>query len=342
MMKSLTFGLDIAKTVFHCVTMDEIGRIKGRKKLTRNQVLTYFVNQPAGLVVIEACGSSSYWAREIQKLGHEVKLIPPQHVVAYRRKAKNDYNDAEAIAEASSRPNMSFAMIKTIEQQGIQCVIKIRDSLIKQQTQLSNEARGHLLEFGLTLNRGHKAIREVLPEYLEDAESGLPFAVRKALFILHQNYLDRQKQIEELEKEIILFTKEQTVCKMAQSIPGIGPIISATVFASIGNGQTFKNGRHFAAWLGLVPRQNSSGGKTVLGGITKKGNVYLRQLLVHGARSLLFSLSRKPKDDWLSRWASALRLRTHWNKACVAIANKLARIVWSVIAHQQPYVEKVA
>lgn len=338
-MNSLTVGIDISKQHFHCVFMNAHGKVVKRKHYKRTQLLAGFrLQEEAPLtIIIEACGSASYWARELETLGHQVKLIPPQHVIAFRRKGKNDYNDAEAIAEAGQRANMTFAQIKTIEQQEMQSLIKIRHSLVRQQVQISNQIRGHLAEFGLILNQGHRAINVTLMNYLEDAENALPFRLRQALFQLKERYNSFQQEIDRLEKEISAFSQTTPECEQLQTIPGVGPIIAATVFSTIGAGQEFKNGREFAAYLGIVPKQNSTGGKTTLGHITKKGNRFLRQLLVHGARSVLWSLAKKPKTDRFSSWAMSLQQRTHWNKACVAIANKLARIIWAVVSHGKPY-----
>lgn len=336
-MNRLTFGLDIAKSVFHCVSMDQHGHIKQRKKLSRSKVLGFFANVPKAIVVMEACGSANYWAREIEALGHEAKLLAPQHAIAYRRKCKNDYNDAQAIAEASQRHTMTFAMIKTPEQQEIQALLKIRDSLVASQIAIANQIRGQLAEFGLTLNQGQKAIREQVPDYLEDAENGLPDRLRRALYMLYLRYLQTDQEITQFNKEIQDFTQTHPICRRAQTVPGIGPIIAATLFASIGNGVAFKNGRQFAAWCGLVPKQHSTGGKNQLGGITKRGNAFLRKLLVHGARSVMNWVERKEKKDALSLWALNLKMRKHTNTAVVALANKLARIVWSVIAKDENY-----
>lgn len=337
-MNSLTVGMDISKNHFHCVFMNPQGNVIKRKHFKRAELLKAFsLEIEPCKIVMEACGSANPWARELQKLGHEVKLIPPQHVVAFRRKGKNDYNDAEAIAEAGQRANMTFAQVKTVEQQEVQALLKIRESLVGQKTQIANQVRGHLAEFLLTMRQGKGAMKEALLEHLEDAENGLPDRLRRALFELRTQYFALDDEVLRLEKEIQALSKTHAECHLAQTIPGVGPIIAATVYAAVGKGQGFKNGREFAAFLGLVPKQNSTGGKTILGSITKKGNRFLRKLLVHGARSVLWSLEKQPKTDRFSAWVLALKQRMHWNKACVAVANKLARMVWAVVSHNTPY-----
>ena len=336
-MSNITVGLDIAKNVFHAVAMDSRGNIKARKLIRRSQVSKYFANHEAAMVVIEACGSSNYWARVIQKLGHEVKLIPPQHVVAYRRKGKNDYNDAEAIAEASQRPNMTFVPIKTIAQQELQSLLRVRERKVSDRSRIANQIQGLAAEFGVALNKGKAAISKQLPVALEDIDNELTSSMRGLLCELREEYLQIDGAVKRLDKEISSITATNEVCKRALSVPGIGPINAATIYASIGNGQNFKNGRHFAAWCGLVPKQNSTGGKNNLGGITKRGNSQIRQLLVHGARSALtWAVKRKEPDNMLN-WALMLKNQKHHNKVTVALANKMARVVWAVIANEQPY-----
>ena len=337
-MSNITVGLDIAKNVFHAVAMDSRGNIKTRKLLKRSQVSKYFANHEIATIVMEACGSSNHWARIIQKLGHDVKLIPPQHVVAYRRKGKNDYNDAEAIAEASQRPNMTFVPIKTIAQQELQSLLRVRERKVSDRTRIANQIQGLTAEFGIALNKGRAAISKQLPKVIGEIENELTASMRLLLSELRNEYLQIDEAVKLLDKEIRSITANNQVCKRALSVPGIGPINAATIYASIGNGQYFKNGRHFAAWCGLVPKQNSTGGKNNLGGITKRGNGQIRQLLVHGARSALMWAGRKHEPDNMLNWALQLKAQKHSNKATVALANKMARVVWAVIAHDQAYI----
>jgi transposase len=334
-MKTITIGLDIAKNIFHAVHMTSHGKVLKRKKLNRRSVLLYFAQIEPSRIVMESCGSSNYWARELIKLGHEVKLIAPQHVVAYRRKNKNDYNDAEAIAEASQRDSMTFVPIKTIEQQDAQTALRIRERLIKQRTQLSNQARGMLLEQGISINKGWSAFKKALPEILEDVDNQLTVSARELFHDLYDEFKDLCGRIDQVEQRMTSFTKANEVCKQAQTVVGIGPITAIALYAAIGQGEHFQNGRHFAAWCGLVPRQHSTGGNQTMLGITKKGNIQLRTLLVAGARSVLYRMDKK--EDKLSLWATKLNKSKSFNIACVALANKLARIVWSVIRHDKTY-----
>lgn len=339
-METITIGFDIAKNVFHAVFVTSRGKVTKKKQMKRNAVKKFFAQIDSATVVMEACGSSNYWARELQALGHTVKLIPPQYVVAYRRKNKNDYNDAAAIAEAAQRDDMCFVPIKTIEQQDAQMFLRVRDRLVKQRTRLSNQIRGMLLEYGLCMNKGTTALRRELPEFLEDAENNLTTQSRTAFSDLYDEYLFLCEKIEQADHQLKMLAKEQEVCQLAQSVIGVGPVTAVALYAAMGDGRYFANGRHFAAWCGLVPRQHSTGGKSNLYGITKKGNVVLRTLLVHGARSVLSYVDKK--DDKLSLWAARLKSTKSFNTTCVALANKLARIVWSVVANKTPYELKAA
>lgn len=341
-MQNITVGLDIAKNTFHAVHMDERGRLLRRKQLKRRQVTAYFSSLEIRCVAMEACGTAHYWSRQLQSLGHEVVQIPPQHVAAYRRKGKNDYNDAEAIAEASQRPNMSHVPTKTVDQQEVQALLRIRERKISERTRLANQIQGLAGEFGVAMGRGRTAICRQLPEHLEDADNGLSDRMRGWLHRLREEYLALDSAVRSLDSELEALVKAQPVCKRAMTVPGIGPINAAALYASIGNGRSFQNGRHFAAWCGLVPRQNSTGGKTVLGGITKRGNRHLRQLLIHGARSALMWAEKRDRPDALLRWAVRLKTEKHYNKATVALANKMARVVWAVIVNEQVYQARVS
>lgn len=336
-MQTITVGLDIAKNTFHAVQMDERGNVLGRKRLKRHMVCQWFATLPPSRVVMEACGSAHYWGRQLRALGHEVQQIPAQHVVAYRRKGKNDYNDAEAIAEASQRPTMSFVALKSVAQQEMQALLRIRERRISERTRLANQIQGLAAEFGVAIGRGRAAIVVDLAERLAQPDNGLPVRMRGWLSQLREEYLALDEAIKGLDIEVKALVNEQAVCQRAMTVPGIGPINAAALYASIGNGQGFRNGRHFAAWCGLVPRQNSTGDKTVLGSITKRGNRQLRQLLIHGARSALLWADKHDKPDALLQWAVHLKTHKHHNKATVALANKLARIVWSVMANEQTY-----
>lgn len=334
-MKITTIGLDIAKSVFHLIAVNHVGRFVKKKELKRKQVLAYMANIEPCVIAMEACGGANYWAREFMALGHQVKLIAPQYVKPYVKGNKNDYNDAEAIAEAAQRPSMRFVPIKSVEQQDVQNVHRQRERLKKARTALVNQVRGLLAEYGMVINKGVAAVRRDLPDILEDAENGLTPCSR-TLFAEH---LDELRAIDQrfahCEERIKAVNKENEVCQRLDDVLGIGPITASAVYAAAGDGKDFVNGRHFSAWLGLVPGQHSSGGKAVLLGISKRGNTYLRTLFIHGARAVLrYSAD---KTDRFSRWAQSLLARRGHNKACVAVANKMARIAWVIMAKGETY-----
>lgn len=335
MSKITTIGLDLAKTVFHAVCCDQHGKQVSRKMLRRNQVLNYFTQREACLVGMEACASAHYWARELQKLGHQVKLIPPQYVKPFVRGNKNDYNDALAIAEAVTRPEMRFAAINTQEQQDIQALHRLRERRVQERTALCNQARGLLAEYGIVITLGVRSLQRKLPELLEDAENSLSDVFRQYLVQI-------QQQLQELDAHIGFYTdilKEQNrkneVCQRLQTIPGFGAIVASLFYSIVGNGEVYRRGRDVSAALGLVPKQHSSGGKERLLGISKRGDRYMRSLLVHGARSVIIHAANK--DDKLSRWVNRIKAERGHNKAAVALANKMARIGWAVIAHKTTY-----
>jgi len=334
MNKITTIGLDLAKNVFHAVCCDQYGKQVSRKMLRRNQVLPFFVQKEACLVGMESCGSAHYWARELQKLGHQVKLIPPQYVKPFVRGNKNDYNDALAIAEAVVRPEMRFAAIKT-QAQHIQSLHRLRERRVQERTALCNQVRGLLAEYGIVITMGVRSLQRKLPELLEDAENGLSDVFRQYLVQI-------QLQLQELEAHIAFYTnmlqeqnRQHEVCKRLQTIPGFGPIVASAFYSIVGNGESYHRGRDVSAAVGLVPKQHSSGGKDRLLGISKRGDRYLRSLLVHGARSVIIQAANK--DDRLSRWINRIRAARGYNKASVALANKMARIGWAVIAHKTVY-----
>lgn len=335
MTKITTIGLDLAKNVFHIVCCNVQGKLVSRKKLRRNQMLEYFANLSPCLVGMEACGASHYWARELQKLGHQVKLMPAQHVKAYLQGNKNDYNDALAIAEAVIRPQMHFVAVNTIEEQDIQALHRLRARRVQERTALCNQLRGLLGEYGIALAKGPNTLKRSIPELLEDGDNGLSDRFRRLL-------AHACTQLQELEEHIAFYTDEMRVvsrthdaCQRLQTIPGFGPIVASVFFSHVGNGEGFHRGRDVAASVGLVPRQHSSGGKDVLLGISKRGDTYLRSLLVHGARSVVCQASKK--EDRLSRWILRLVERRGHNKAVVALANKMARMGWAILAHKTTY-----
>ena len=334
-MKITTIGLDIAKTVFHFYAVNKMGRLVKKKQLRRKQVLAYLAKLEPCLLAMEACGGAHYWARELKAMGHQVKLIAPQYVKPYVKGNKNDYNDAEAIAEAAQRPNMRFVPIKSVEQQDIQNFHRQRERIKKERTALVNQVRGLLAEYGVIINKGVKAVRVGLPDILEDAENGLTVLARELFIELLDELRALDERFEQCEQRIQSTNQDNDVCRRLDDILGIGPITASATYAAAGNGQDFTNGRHFSAWLGLVPGQHSTGGKPVLLGISKRGNRYLRTLFIHGARAVLLHSAKK--SDRFSLWAQALLARRGHNKACVAVANKMARMAWVIMAKGETY-----
>jgi transposase len=328
-------GLDIAKQVFEIHGVNERGAVKGRKTLPRAKVLEFFAQLPPCLVGIEACGSAHYWARELTKLGHTVRLMAAQYVMAYRKRGKNDANDAEAICEAVGRPNMRFVAIKSEEQQAVLMVHRARALTMTTRTAQVNQIRGLLGEFGLVVPRGVARLRRELPGILEDAENGVPALAREVLSGLLEQLREADLRIGAYDYQIRTLAQASEPARRLMRIEAIGPQTATALVASVGDPHVFKNGRGFAAWLGITPRQHSSGGKERLGQITRQGDSYLRTLLVLGARAYLRTVDKK--TDAKSAWAQRLKERRHTNVAAVAIAAKHARIAWAILAHGTEY-----
>jgi transposase len=328
-------GLDIAKRVFQVHGVDELGRMQVSKKLSRAEVLGFFAQLPPCLIGVEACGGAHYWGRELKRLGHTVKLMAAQFISPYRKSGKNDATDAEAICEAVGRPNMRFVGIKSEEQQAVLMMHRVRTLVVANRTALVNQVRGLLGEFGIVVPVGIGRLRAQLPQILEDAENGLPTLARRILADLLQQLHHLDELVEHYERELGALAQLSEPAQRLMQINGIGPITATALVASVGDARVFKNGRQFAAWLGLTPRQYSSGGITRLGHITKHGDRYLRMLLVHGARALLRFVNRKA--DARSAWAKALKERRHVNIAAVALAAKHARIIWALLAKGSEY-----
>lgn len=333
-MKITTVGIDLAKNVLQIHGADENGKPVLRKQLKRNQVMTYFANLEPCLIGMEACGSAHYWARQLQSLGHELRLISPQFVKPYVKTNKHDMADAEAICEAVGRPTMRFVPIKNVEQQAMLSLHRAREGFIGDRTATVNRIRGLLLEFGLIIPQGIGHVRNKVPELIEDATNELPgmFRVLIDQLLEHLKWLD--KQIDQIEGQINTWHRNNADSQRLAEIPGIGVISATALIAMIGNARNFKNGRELAAWIGLVPRQHSTGGKQTLLGISKRGDAYLRKLLVHGARALAY-YARKKADS--NNWLYKLINRKHMNIAIVAQANKTARIVWALLAHGREF-----
>ena len=330
-----TIGLDVAKHTFQVVGCDPHGHEVRRKVLRRGQVLAYFANLPACVVGIEACASAHFWARALQQLGHEVRLIPPQHVKAYVRGNKTDYHDARAIAEAVRRPDRRWVAVKTPAQQDMQALYRLRAARVQERTALCNQVRGLVAEYGIVLAQGVGTVRRHLPALLEAGSSGLSEFLRTLL-------RECAEQLRELDAHIACYTRmleaharHHEAVRRLQTVPGFGPVVASVFQAFVGTGQAFRRGRDVSAALGLVPKQHSSGGKPVRLGISKRGDRYVRSLLVHGARAVLRRAAHR--DDRLSRWVTRLQETRGTNKATVALANKLARIGWAVVRTETRY-----
>lgn len=333
-MKITTIGIDLAKEVFQIHGVDAQGKTVLRKQLRRREMAKYFANLEPCLVGMEACGSSHHWARKLGEFGHTVKLMSPQFVKPYVKTNKHDMADAEAICEAVTRPNMRFVPIKTVEQQAILSAHRARQGFVKARTAQANQIRGLLSEFGIVIPQGIQSIGKRIPDILEDAENGLPGSMRRLLEKLHNHLKELDRQVKALELQIKLWHKESEASQRLEAIPGVGPITASAMVATVGNAREFKNSRQLAAWLGLVPKQHSSGGKQTFLGISKRGDTYLRTLLIHGARAVIRYAEKKPKPE---SWLYKLMARRNKNVAAVALANKNARIIWALLARDTAF-----
>lgn len=327
-------GIDLAKDVFQLHGTDEKGKGVLRKRLSRGKLVEYMANIPPCLVGIEACGGAHYWARTFASQGHTVRMMAPQFVKPYVKSNKNDARDAEAIAEAVTRPTMRFVPIKGIEQQDILLLHRVRELAMKQRTAHSNQIRGLLAEYGVVITKGLSHL-EQLPEILERHKSKLSLVSIETFLQLHEQLKIYTKQVEDYDKKIKKHAATDPRCIAVQEIEGVGPITASAIVATISDPSVFKNGREVSAWLGLVPKQHSSGNKIVLGGITKRGDRYLRKLLVHGSRAVVKTCENK--TDKRSEWVADKKQRCGYNKASVAVANKNARIIWAVLTTGECY-----
>lgn len=330
-----TIGLDLAKRVFQVHGVDQDGPPVLKKQLRRGQVVTFFAKLSPCLIGMEACSSAHHWARELRAQGHDVRLIPPQYVRPFLKTNKHDAADAEAIAEAVSRPSMRFVPIKSPEQQAVLMLHRSRELLVKQRTMLINALRGHCSEFGITASRGASRIDDLLKIITDLADTRLPAWAREALRVLMTQLQGVTETIRHVERHLQTWHRSQEASQRLTTIPGVGVITATALVATIGDGGQFKSGRHLSAWLGLVPRQHASGGKSRLGRISKRGDGYLRRLLVHGARAVLRWQRSKPKPG--SPWLGQLLARRPTNVALVALANKTARTVWAMMHTQQEF-----
>lgn len=335
MKKISTLGIDLAKSVFQLHGNDHHGKVVLTKKLSRSLLKNFIVKLKPCLIGMEACSGSHYWAREFEKMGHTVKLMAPQFVKPYVKTNKNDAADAEAIAEAVVRPNMRFVPVKQTGHQDIQCLHRIRQRLVKNKTALGNEIRSLLHEYGFVIPASFYQLKKNILLLLEDSENGLTPALRELILDLWEEFKDLEKRIVIYDAKVKKIYETNTECQRIGKIEGIGPVTATAIIASVSNPHVFKNGREMASWLGLVPRQNSSGGKSVLLGISKRGDCYIRSLLIHGSRSVLKKASIK--TDSRSQWITKVKEKRGFNRACVALANKNARIIWALLAHKEEY-----
>ena len=333
-MKLTTIGMDLAKSVFQVHGADEKGKPVLKKQLKRAQVLAFFANLVPCKIGMEACGSAHYWARKLQALGHTVQLIAPQYVKPFVKRNKNDTADAEAICEAVGRPNMPAVPIKNASQQAILSVHRARQGFVKARTAQANQIRGLLAEYGIAIPQGIGHIAERVPAIIEDGENDLPGSFRLLIQRLVDHLKELDRQVGELELEIQRWHRDNAASQKLAKIPGIGPMTASALVASIGDARNFENGRQLAAWLGIVPRQHSTGGKPTLLGISKRGDIYLRTLLIHGARAVIRVAEHKPGAD---PWLKGLLARRNKNVAAVALANKNARTIWALLAHDREY-----
>lgn len=334
-MKIVRIGLDLAKYVFEVHGVDAEDKVVLRKTLRRDAVPLFFAEQPPCVVGMEACSGAHYWAKVLSDFGHEVRLISPQFVTPYVKSNKNDRNDAEAICEAVSRPSMRFVPPKSAEQLEIQAVHRIRQRLVANRTRLVNQIRGLLAEYGVAIPRDISNLRRAVGQIAEGVDDGLSSFFRGLVCDIRDELGEVDQRIAAYTQRIRELFRSNEMCQRIGKIEGIGPITATALVAAVGDRTCFKNGRQFAAWLGLVPKQRSSGGKTRLFGISKRGDRYLRTLMIHGARAVLGKANGK--TDPRSQWIGQMRERRHPNVVAVAIANKNARIVWSLLSRQEDY-----
>ena len=335
MAKNNLISIDLAKNVFQVCGLTKQQQITFNKSIKRKELPEFMANQPAVEVVMEACYSSHYWAREFQKMGHTVRLLPAQHVSPFVRGNKSDHNDAVAIAEAALRPNILPVPIKSVDQQDIQCLHRMRERYVAHRTGLINQTRGLLSEYGIIAPLGHKAFCQLLREVCQPESDCISPLLKAQLNQVVDEYYGQTDRINEITQTLTEIANKHPLCRLILTIPGIGAINATAIYSAIGNGSQFSNGREFAVWLGLTPRQASSGNSFKSGGITKRGNRYLRKQLVHGARS---ALSRcRNRQDQLSRWGNQIVARRGIQKACVAMAARMARLVWVLLQKQEVY-----
>ena len=329
-------GIDIAKNVFQLKGVDKHHKEVLKKRVNRAKLIEIVSTLPRGTTILmESCGSSNHWGRVFQKMGYEAKLISPQHVTPYVGNHKNDYKDTDAIIECGTRPRTKFVAIKTITQQDMQSILRIRERLVCNRVSLSNQIRGLLLEYGIDIPQGFSYLKTKVAQLLEADNEELSGELKEILTDTYEEFKELSKRIAAYDKRMERKSTEHEWCRLLRTIPGIGPITALALYAAIGNGSQFKNGRELAAHIGLVPKQHSSGEKHRLLGITKKGNADLKQLLIHGGRTIMRYAGKK--TDWRSEWINNLLLKKHKNVVATAVTNRIARIAWAVLHSGAPY-----
>jgi transposase len=334
-MEISTIGIDLGKTTFHVIGPNARGEILLRKKFSRKQLLVFTANRQQILIGTEACGGAHHLARALREQGHDVRLMPAQYVKPYVKTNKNDYLDAEAIAEAVQRPTMRFVPIKTDAQLDLQALHRVRDRWVARRTAVMNQIRGFLLERGVTMCKGPCHLAAQLQITFGEGHCSFSERMQGLLLELKHEWDELERRIEEASAELQRIAREDDACSRLMEIPGVGPLVSTALVASVGNAISFRKGRDLAAWLGLVPRQHSTGGRPKLLSISKRGNEYLRRMLLHGARSVMMQTERNPSA--LGVWITDLSKRKHHNVTAVALANKMARIAWAMLTRGSHY-----
>ena len=334
-MQIRSVGIDLGKTTFHLVALGDAGKVLVKRKFSQKQLLAFTANLQTSLIGLEACSGAHFLGRALRKQGHEVRLIAAKFVKPFVKSNKNDFVDAEAIAEAVERKNMRFVPIKTDDQLDLQAIHRVRDRLVSRRTAVINQIRAFLLERGLVFAQRPAQLRAAMADVLENVDADLTPMMRNLVNLLWDEWKTVERQIDELGDELERISAADAGCTRIRKIPGIGPVVATAIVAAIGNGAGFRKGRDFAAWLGIVPRQYSTGGKANLLGISKRGNNYLRKILIHGARAAVLRIKRDraPIGAWLDR----LDARAHKNVVVVAMANKLARTAWAVLSSGNEY-----
>lgn len=328
-------GIDLGKNWFHLIGLDERGATVLRQKLNRGQLAAYAATAPRGIIATEACPGSQYWGRVFAQAGHDVRIVPAQFVKPYVKGNKNDFHDAAAIAEAASRASMRCVPLKTMEQLELQALHRMRQRAVQERTAVVNQMRALLLEHGIVVPLGRSLFERRLPAVFTDAEVCLSPRMLDVLHRLRQRWLAIDSEVDAATHDLTGWAAHSDLCQRLVTIPGIGPLIATATVAAVGNGHMFTRGRDMAAWLGIVPRQHSTGGKPTLGGISKRGNTYLRQLFIQGAQSSFLYLKRD--QSTLGMWLREVEVRRHRQVAVVALANKMVRISWKVLTSEEAY-----